>query len=149
MEGLFKYDLNMRDMHLLDRVVKQKRELKICSLSASFDNDLMWSYYANGHQGVVIELELDSSLGAKEVNYNGITHLDDILPLGNEEHIAREILIRKERYWKHEQEVRVIAASNYIPIAVKKVIIGSKVKSHPKSLLKKLLAKLGIPVIER
>ena len=123
--------------------------MRICSLSGSLNNDLMWSYYANGHKGVVIELQPKNLSDVKLVNYTGISHLNDILHLGSEEDVAREILLRKECFWAHEQEFRIITMKSYVPVKIIRVIIGSKVNPQIKSILKKLLCKLSIDFYEK
>jgi len=44
-----------------DAVARQLKELRVCALTKSFDNHLLWTHYANGYSGVVIEVEVDKA----------------------------------------------------------------------------------------
>src|SRR4051812_9219826 len=61
MEGLFAYSTRA-DEPYVQRMVKgigeAKSQYKVCSLSADFQSHLLWSHYANGFDGVAIEVEL-------------------------------------------------------------------------------------------
>lgn len=150
MEGFFRYDRNNSNVSLIETIANQKKKLKICSLSGTSDNNLMWSYYANGHQGIVIELEFGKKTPVRPMDYTGISDINDMLHLsdGDNEAIAREVLSKKEPFWKHENEYRIITTESYVSIVIKKIIIGTKAKRDKKALLKKLLVKLAIPYEE-
>lgn len=50
-----------REIKALDfgrRVSEALRRYRVCSLSKTFNNHLLWAYYAGGFTGMVIEVEL-------------------------------------------------------------------------------------------
>jgi hypothetical protein len=98
MEGLFKYEQSLVNEHILDELRNDKKKLKICSLSRTPTNDLMWSYYADGHSGICLEIEPRGSVMVMPVDYSGIATLSE--SRGPE--FAYTILSRKERFWQHE-----------------------------------------------
>lgn len=140
MEGLFRYDPNVADLNLLNRIVEVKKQLRICSLSETPDNHLMWSYYANGHRGICIEVELRKNIIARPIDYSGISTLQP----SHDERYVYEILSRKEAFWAHEQEHRVISAAMRIPIKIRSVIFGKSITNAHKEILKKLVMLLNI-----
>lgn len=145
MEGLFRYDPDVADQKLLNRIVQVKRQLKICSLSETSDNELMWSYYANGHKGICIEVELKPKITVTQVDYSGISTLQ---PSYDENHVY-EILSKKEHFWAHEQEYRVISNAERIPITIRSVIFGKSISPSHKTILQKLLTALKISFRDR
>lgn len=49
----------------------EKNSYGICSLSEISGNDLMWAHYANGHDGIAIGVEIDSTkYEVKKVKYD-------------------------------------------------------------------------------
>ncbi len=43
----------------LDNVINRGKEIGIYSLSATYNDELLWAHYANSHQGFCIEYDLD------------------------------------------------------------------------------------------
>lgn len=59
MEGLFEYIyLGSESIyHVLEDIRCSKTNRKICCLTRSYQHNLMWAYYADGHQGICIEVD--------------------------------------------------------------------------------------------
>lgn len=55
MEGVFKYERGI-NTDKIDAIRNSKHIARICSLSKTFTDDLLWSFYANGHRGCCIEV---------------------------------------------------------------------------------------------
>ena len=54
MEGHYYYRRGELDRNLRDRLTEEKGILRICSLSRTNNNELMWSQYTNGQRVVAI-----------------------------------------------------------------------------------------------
>lgn len=102
MEGVFTLDAGKNVTDLVTKIYKVKTEKKICSFSKSYNNPLLWGYYANGFKGIAIEIETDSeNPNIKQVKYTeSLQHIGDIS--------GEDILTTKLKKWKHEKEYRFI-----------------------------------------
>jgi hypothetical protein len=77
MEGIFSYSHHTTDetdySELLDEIKIEKKRIKICSLSKTFDCHLLWAHYADGFSGMAIEVQLpNKSSEVTEVTYRGV-----------------------------------------------------------------------------
>ena len=119
-----------------DLLKGSKDKTRICSLSLDPDNQLMWAHYANGHRGVVIEVEVDlGKYQVREIIYDGPVRLNSIQP-----HSAIEVLSHKLEAWSYEKEVRVfITKGYYVDVEIKKVICGSRMSNPDYSLVSDLI----------
>jgi Protein of unknown function (DUF2971) len=122
---------------------------RVCSLTKTLDNHLLWAYYANGHTGVAIEIELSES----EDNVYGIEYLNDLLFFSdliddyeNPQNIYKPLLLKRSS-WEHEQEVRILTKDKYFDIKHKitGVIAGTRMNPTTQVALDILCAKIGIP----
>ena len=102
------------------------REMKtwgICCFSAVRDNILMWSHYANKHQGFCLEFanERNNERFGVEVRDDGQYEepmvsaplqvgYSDIYPVANliHDNISKEIFLTKAKQWAYEEEWRLI-----------------------------------------
>ncbi len=116
----------------------------ICSFSRVEDNLLMWSHYANSHNGICYGFDkrlLAESLW-KNVNAKGETFFEegDVLYTSSPPHVydkgfgkyeAKDIIFNKSLGWSYEQEYRIAVATprsiQFELTSLKKVIIGSHV----------------------
>jgi hypothetical protein len=88
---------------------------RICSLSANPNDVRMWSHYADGHKGILIEVELDEN----DENLHRIEYVQHLkatshtilTPLN-----LMNILTRKSYHWESEQEYRVIHEAEYFNV---------------------------------
>jgi hypothetical protein len=120
----------------------QDDEYRICSLTINKDNNLMWSHYANMHQGVVLEVKVNDVYKVHDMKYSGYRNMYASEKLSEDEMI--DILTHKEEHWRYEDEKRVIIKNKkYINIKLLKIYLGAKVDENKKELLKELVQKLG------
>jgi len=101
---------------------------RVCSLSATWSSNLLWSHYAAGQAGIAIGMELpDHPPGIEfiEIKY------DDSIPTVDPP-IDRKAILRalshKSKEWKYEKEVRLVSfetKNNYVEgIKITDVIFG-------------------------
>ena len=97
---------NDQTTRLLRSVLDKK--VGFISLSTKWDSLLMWSYYADGHAGAVIEFDGNHEFfdGAFRVRYTKNRpirdlqlYIDSIIPISE--------MCDKPNVWKHESEVRL------------------------------------------
>ena len=132
-EGLFIYSHdsnNDRDYKKeVEQIIEEKKRLKVCSLSLTYDCHLLWSHYASGFSGLAIEVELpDNHPEVKVVEYRGVfAHV----PMGqhrNASETADLILSSKYNEWVYEKEVRILKRGEWFDLEtpVKRVICGHR-----------------------
>jgi hypothetical protein len=132
MEGAFVYssgpgqeDARRRE---IEAVIREKQQLRVSSLSRTFDCHLLWAHYASGFSGLALEIELpDRSSHVREVKYGGI---GAVLPRENMNPVdaASLVLSSKFREWEYEREVRVLYNQEWyrLPNPVRRVIAGHR-----------------------
>jgi len=126
----------------------EMKSLRVCSLSKTFNNHLLWAHYASGYSGVAIEVELDES-DVLEVNYsNEFIFLSEFIDSASPEAVARKALAQKWADWRHEEEVRIVTKSEFYPLAhpISRVIVGSRTDAALVSALYVICERLGISV---
>jgi len=134
MEGMFAYAHN-GDEPRVQRVVKgigeAKGGYKVCSLSRTFDSHLLWAHYADGFNGIAIEVDLpDNHRNIRTVDYEGVFSFLNIDAVEDEREAAETILFSKYREWAYEQEVRILNSEPYYHLQrpIRTVIVGPRVK---------------------
>lgn len=138
MEGIY-YHYGL-PRNILRNIKDGKENLKICSLLKKQNELLLWAHYANGSRGVNIGVEITGhNLDIRNIIYGDAPTISAYLDAGR---TAKEILTHKHDSWNYEEEVRVFATNSYVEILVKEIILGEKISSHHKSLVKKLAEKL-------
>ena len=137
MEGMFEYWGSYDIKQFLEAMKEEKERIRICSLSETENNALMWAYYADGHRGVVIGVDVAKE-GIDRVEY--VESLDfDPYPSSTVEGVAREILLKKLHAWAHEKEVRVQARHPFIPVTVKRIHLGLRLSQEREALIRRLV----------
>ncbi|MFA0900800.1 DUF2971 domain-containing protein [Vibrio cholerae] len=127
MEGVIKVDGTIPD-ELEETWKKILEELRVCCFTPDDSNTLMWAHYADGGRGCAIEFELLQNSEPVKVSKNQLT-----------KDKAIEILKYKDSSWKYEKEFRCITSDTYVPITVKKLILGPKVQASTVELLQGIL----------
>jgi len=120
-------------------------DTRICSLSSTLSDIRMWSHYADGHKGIVIEIETSNKTKIKKVKYNtslpkfGTTFLGS---LG-----ISEVLENKTYHWDYEEEYRIIGNDKYFDITnkIKSVYCGIRTPEESINMLRKVIPS-SIPV---
>lgn len=110
-------------------VGNQVRELRVCALSATVDNHLLWAHYAGGYSGIAIEVDIPDE-DARLVEYSDELILaSDLFNSYSVDEAARTVLLRKYRDWAYEKEVRIISSEPYYMLTqpISRVVLGSRV----------------------
>jgi len=137
MEGAVKIDGTIpREKELeWDELIKQYR---IVCFSRDKDSSLMWSHYADGGRGCLIEFQLLEGQDVHRVSYLK-------KPSITEKHIsqdkAAEILMHKEKPWKYEAESRCLLGINdrFLPITIQSVTFGCRAEKSKVDMLLHIL----------
>lgn len=144
-EGLYNYigAFNKAFSPAFD-ISKTKRipDKKICSLSESLSDVRMWSYYANSHKGIAIEIELD------ENEVEQIIYIKNLLEKTGQAK-SEYILTRKTNHWGYENEYRILSNKKHYPIKnkIRAIYLGLRIAPLHKKLLKKMIS-LDIHIYE-
>ena len=145
MEGFFTYSQDKTSPSFIQQMKTHKSEFRICSLSRTHNNTVMWSYYAAGHEGLVIGVTVDE-IGNNIAGVNKVTYAKDNIFRGflgsDAETEAKKVLTKKLSAWKHEQEIRVFSRGEFVPIKIENVYFGCQMTSEKKSLVRSLLERL-------
>ncbi|OEK01507.1 hypothetical protein BFP97_08220 [Roseivirga sp. 4D4] len=135
MEGRFVYTKGLFRPGDLMEIRGSKARYNILSLGHVPNNMLMWSYYAGGHTGFVVGVEIDdNNTEIEEVQY-----VEELRLEGHEGNLPKHILSRKLKLWGHEQECRVFKQHDtFVKVKVKELIFGLNTDDYKKELLSKI-----------
>jgi hypothetical protein len=129
-----------------------KDQIKICSLSSDLNDVRLWSYYADGHKGIVLEIDF-SGLETRN-NYKIICPVEysEKLPWSSSNTILgqlspQEVLSRKTDHWAFESEYRIIDESKHLEEGkyfdikgrVKAIYMGTRASDIHRKLLNKIV----------
>ncbi|MEA5356652.1 DUF2971 domain-containing protein [Vibrio parahaemolyticus] len=100
---------------LLEEFISRIGDFGVFSLGKVQDSALMWSHYANSHEGFCIEYNLNK-LKTKENIIFDVSYVDSIPVLlrsdiNSEKKILNKIFATKSSIWRYEKEVRLISFS--------------------------------------
>ncbi len=133
MEGAFVINGNHRklDNYWLEILRSEKNDLRICSLSRSFNNILMWAHYADSNNGCCIKCEVVSSPdNVEEISVDYVPHVEPLAHLDLPQ-AAKQILSRKLECWKYEDEVRFLKhvpkdsnKTKFVKIKIHRIYLG-------------------------
>ena len=144
MEGFFRYSGSSIDY--IDELKKEKQRTVICSLSQTYKDGLMWSFYADEHKGCCIELEVTGKKNWRRipVNYTVVSASVDDTMKSSLLSSMDYILSTKSLSWSNEQEIRYVKALNKnsrqtLSIKIHRVILGIKTPREDESLIKKVV----------
>lgn len=95
---------------IAEKLKKQLTDYRIVSFGKSYDNYLLWSYYAAGHKGVAIEVDDpdDLILNVKPVKYDWVISMVDNEQI-EKSNVTPWLLEYKREEWVHEEEYRIIS----------------------------------------
>jgi len=124
-----------------ENYVNVKRdEWRICALSKSINNFLLWSHYASGHKGIAIEIDIhEEHNDLAKINYSPFspmfTNISESM-LGQ-----RHLFEVKTEEWKYEEEYRIICKRDYfdLPNPVSKIYLGPKLPYERFKVLRAIL----------
>lgn len=142
-----------------ENILSQNLNVGIYSLSKSFEEKLLWSYYSNSHKGFCIEYDLDklltNHLGNERYSFPVIykknhpkVSLLDIPSISKSINLLQKAFGTKSMEWEHEKEYRIITDEigehNYDYKAVKSIYFGLKMSEKEKNLIIERLRGRGI-----
>jgi hypothetical protein len=136
MEGYYSHYKTEHSKDLTENIKIEKNQWKICSFSEKYDNILLWSFYANGFNGVCIEVEVGDSEDLEKITYNkNIPWLSDNLFI-DYQLTGRKIFTNKISKWKFEKEYRYFSRVSLKKIGeITAVILGTKVSEAIKKIV--------------
>ena len=136
-----------------------KKRYRVFCLTTKPSNILMWSHYANNHQGICIEFSSENDVfsGAFKVQYSEKYPLLDLTD-DSVDRILRPLLTKSDA-WAYEDEYRLIAQEskealapslltddNYLKLpkgAIRSVILGCMTPQSTKQAIADTLARHG------
>jgi len=142
MEVQYNYQTGELNRDIRNKLLEEKGELRLCSLSKVKNNQLMWSHYTNGQRGVAIGLRIDETVYTiKPIQYNGLASIR------NQDFNAQtaiEILSHKLEVWNYETEVRVfVSDKHFIDIKIEEIITGIAMSNADYGFVKELVEKIN------
>ena len=143
----------------LDVFLSHKKRVGIYSLSRTFNDELLWTHYANSHTGFCIEYELDNLLGSHvsenrysfPVLYNlNPSEIDfkDVSSASKNTDLIQKAFGCKSKKWEYEKEYRIVnddfGRHSYDFKAVKAIYFGLKMPDSQKVEIMNRLKGRGI-----
>jgi len=145
LEGRYELSLGSKsqktEVTMASRIENARDAYRIASLTADPTNFLMWSHYANGHKGIVIEVDVDEREELYKVIYSPFSSVfTDKLQTKED---MRHLFNGKSEEWKYEEEYRIITESKFFPLIrpVSKILLGPMVDENLSNILKNILPK--------
>jgi len=122
------------------RIEKARDAYRVASLSADPTNFLMWSHYADGHKGIVIEVEVpEDHEDLTQVVYTPFSSvfIDKLQTKVDMRHLFNG----KGEEWAYEQEYRVVTVGRFfaLPKPVERLLLGPLVSNEQESILSKVV----------
>lgn len=159
MEGHFNvlYKDDPSYQRLLQDFINYKIRLKICSFSRTFKHILLWSHYADQHNGIAIGIKypklINNKLNSGNILYENlhkVEYLQNIPAMDLKLHpLPVNVLTKKINIWSYEQEYRYISEEQYARIGqVNKIYLGLRTSEYDKSRIRELVSDLNIIVYE-
>lgn len=144
LEGRYEIYLGERSDRLesimASRIDKAKDTYRVASLSADPTNFLMWSHYADGHKGIVIEVEVpDDHEDLMQVIYTPFSSVfTDKLQTKED---MRHLFNGKGEEWGYEQEYRIVIEGRFfaLPQPVRRLLLGPLVSEDQATTLRKIV----------
>lgn len=122
------------------KLQEERKNCRICSLSKVYDDNLMWSHYADGHRGCCIELSVVTNEKWQRLSVN---YSDRPLAI-NENTTIEEVLSHKLSPWDYEKEVRYIVKEDtkYLQVYINKIYLGWKMSGPDLTFMRKLITSI-------
>lgn len=153
LEGVFVYshtgDNQESAASFMKKVEKAKKPLRVCSLSKTFDEHLLWAHYASGFSGVAIEFEIDAEEHEViDISYRGVFAGVSEFSNAKLTAVAREVLSSKYKAWSYEKEMRILTTDSFYKLKypIKRVIAGHRMAQPLFDALRIVCEKLNIEI---
>ncbi len=145
--------------NILKKFIETSLSWGIYSMSKSYNDELLWAYYADAHRGFCVEYDLEKlkeynmeKEPAITVEYNDqmpiITTLDIFNLEKNEQLIQTKLVGTKSKRWEHEQEIRIVTGQtglyDYDYRALKSIYFGYRSEEKFRKLTMRVLKGRGI-----
>ena len=142
MEGQYYYRTGELNRDIRNKLLEEKGELRLCSLSQVKNNQLMWAHYTNGHRGVAVGLRItDTNCTIRPIQYNGLASIRN---QDFNDQTAIEILSHKLEVWNYEEEVRVFVRDrHFVDIEIVEVITGLSMSNADFGFVRDLVEKIN------
>lgn len=144
LEGRYELYLGKKSSRLASimtsRIEEARDSFRVASLSADPTNFLMWSHYADGHKGVVLEVDIpEEHPGLTKVIYTAFSSVFSEKAQTLED--MRHLFNGKGEEWAYEQEYRIITDSKFFNLGspIQRVLIGPAVDCDKQQILRELL----------
>jgi hypothetical protein len=113
---------------------------RICSLSSAISDVRLWSHYADGHKGVVFEIDFSGI----ESQVSKVTYDDKLPTFGSTiltSPFPHEVLLHKTKHWAYEAEYRIIHSNEYLSITnrIRAIYTGFRISDFHYALLERLV----------
>lgn len=153
MEGFFQYYKNDHSDQEINALYSEKNKYGISCFSKYYNEFLMWSHYADNHNGICIEVEIDDVLCSqnrikiKDIEYKN--NIQMLLKGNGTTPDAIELLSKKITKWEYEKEVRVFCSKKNSLHKIGKIKnIFIKKESNKIDLIKEHIKNKDINIIE-
>jgi hypothetical protein len=137
MEGVIKVDETVpkdREAEWEDII----QNLGITCFTKDSENTLMWSHYADGGKGCVVEFEL-----LDEQEYHKVSYLKKPILKNKDINFlkALEVLKYKDKPWKYEAEYRcILVKEKFLPVNIKSITFGTRSDTETVDMLMHILS---------
>jgi len=131
MEGQYNYIRGTLEPWQRDQIFGQKNQYRLVALSETFNNVLMWSYYAESHTGMVVGVEITQP-HAETLPIDYVDDLNIELEHGD---IAQRVLSKKLKLWHHEREHRVFVRQQFVSVDIRELYFGVGTRPNVKELV--------------
>jgi hypothetical protein len=152
-EGVFVYSHSGSDQEaaaiFMKEIEQSKKPLRVCSLSKTFDNHLLWAHYASGFSGVAIEFEIDETEDeVMDINYRGVFAAVNESNSADPSSVAKAVLSSKYDAWSYEQEIRILTTDYFYKLKnpISRIIAGHRMAQPLFDALRIVCEKLDIEV---
>ena len=146
MEGYFRYSGSSEDY--IDGLRNEKQKSVICSLSQTYMDGLMWSFYADEHRGCCFELEVSSKKDWRRipVNYtNELANVDDKMKDSVTSSVDY-ILSTKSVSWENEQETK---SRVWLNIRIHRILLGIRMNREDERMIRGLVDVINLSYPKR
>jgi hypothetical protein len=145
MEGRYYYFGDDVSRDFRRAIFESRKRRRICSLSKTRDNTLLWSYYGGGHKGIALGVQLQMNKRptplVRDVTYDNVVSVRGKAGSRSADAAALDILTQKQLAWQHEKEVRVFTDKPYVAVILKELVFGCLVDLTDQELVRSIAKK--------
>lgn len=125
--GIMDGFLDENQQFFYDYYVKNRIKFKVSCLSEIPDSILMWSHYANQHQGFCIGYDTSEIEENIKKQLFPVFYHETFFPLINVDISDKKLnLLIKYKDWRYEREWRLISDEKFLPLKPSKIYLGVK-----------------------